>query len=318
MRLGKIIMNTKLLHTSVVSAAAVAAGLLVFFSFFGRQPDKQQQEFFESAGVVETFRQGKVSRVSKDTSESSPLVKQAVAFGLYLNPPRPKKPARRPSAGRPRPQKVSAKFTLIGTSFYESHPDKSLALINQPGKPLQWIKQSGKVGHLVIEQIGDGFVLIRDGSDVRKLSILMPEKPNLVKSSSSAETSKDSAGSSGVPSGVSASQKDLDVAETGRRVQISREATEEQKQMMDEFMSKIKKANIDADADSDAEKKRAMMDEFVKRIRTGRMSSKQAKQIRELGQEMNDISAAESEPNDVKNGENESKNDKNGEKEGEN
>ncbi len=148
----------KTLRITSIIAVALAVVFFVFPAVFGVRSDEQLEQFLNSAGVIEKFSKAKGKESTKSESQISPLVKQAEAFALYLNPPKPKKapPTRRtdrPSIIPRPPAPVSPKFKLIGTSHYASHPELSLALIDEVGKGLRWVRQSSKLGHLIIEQV---------------------------------------------------------------------------------------------------------------------------------------------------------------------
>ncbi len=149
------------LRITTIVAALLAAGFLVFSAVFGARGDKAIEEFLKSQGAIEQFQRAKGQKTEGE-SQISPLVKQAQAFALYLNPPPPPEPIV-PSGPQPPPQpKVTTpKFKLVGTSFYPLHPDLSLALIDEPGKGVYWVRQSGQIGHLVVEQIKDGVVVVK-------------------------------------------------------------------------------------------------------------------------------------------------------------
>ncbi|MHC4221813.1 MAG: hypothetical protein ACYST9_05275, partial [Planctomycetota bacterium] len=129
----------KTLRITSVLAAVLAVGLFAPSMAFGVDSNKEVEKFLSSPGVIEKFNKAKGRKKTAGTSQVSPLVKQAKAFALYLDPP--PSPSRSKGA-RPgttktttrRPPVVSAKFDLVGTSYYQSHPELSLALINQPGK----------------------------------------------------------------------------------------------------------------------------------------------------------------------------------------
>ena len=175
------------LRITTILAALLAAGFLVFSAVFGARGDKAIEEFLKSQGAIEQFQRAKGEKKTEGESESqtSPLVKQAQAFALYLNPPPPPEPVV-PSGPQPppRPKVTSPKFKLVGTSFYPLHPDLSLALIDEPGKGIRWVRQSGQVGYLVVEQIKDGVVVVKDGERTFEVAVAeRPQKVNLVKSS---------------------------------------------------------------------------------------------------------------------------------------
>jgi hypothetical protein len=168
--------------TSII--VAVLAAVLVVASpvVLGSQNDKDIEEFLKLPGIVEEFKKAGGQKTSKSDDQISPLVKQAKGFALYLNPPpkpqaksKPTKKSYKPIAAPKPAGPVTTKFKLIGTSFYESHPELSFALIDEPGKGFQWLRQSSSVGHLVIEEIKDGLVVIRDGQ--RTYDLIAERKP---------------------------------------------------------------------------------------------------------------------------------------------
>ncbi|MBA7562397.1 hypothetical protein ES708_04049 [subsurface metagenome] len=177
---------TRTLRITSIFAVILAVVLFVFPAVFGSRTDTQVEEFLNSPSVVENFKKNKVNKTKSDEDKISPLVEQAQAFALYLNPPKPKPRPPSPSARRPSPAPrpmgpVTAKFELLGTSYYPLRPELSLALIDEPGKSLRWVRQSGKVGHLLIEQIKDGVVVVKDGNRTYELAPERPIKTSLIK-----------------------------------------------------------------------------------------------------------------------------------------
>ncbi|MHC4571357.1 MAG: hypothetical protein ACYS0C_04690 [Planctomycetota bacterium] len=180
-----------MIKTLRITSVIVVVLAVVFFAFpavFGFRSDEQAEQFLNSASVIEKFSKVKGKKSAKTESQISPLVKQAEAFALYLNPPKPKKPPAtstrkmaKPSI-TPRPAgPVSSKFNLIGTSYYASHPDLSLALIDEPAKGLRWVRQSTAVGHLIIELVKDGSVVVRDGKRTFEIPAERAKKRSLLK-----------------------------------------------------------------------------------------------------------------------------------------
>ncbi|MDD5134775.1 MAG: hypothetical protein PHP01_05135, partial [Phycisphaerae bacterium] len=135
-----------------------------------------------------TAEQLRVTYAGKKTSEKdrqTPLIIQAKEFALRIDPPPPPPPPVRstPSPGIRRPQaSVSAKFKLVGTSYHIGDEGNSWALIDEVGKGWHWVKLGGVVGHLKIEKIGSGVVLIRDGTSTYELTAERKQKPDYVKS----------------------------------------------------------------------------------------------------------------------------------------
>jgi hypothetical protein len=179
----------KTLRITSVLAVVLAAVFLVLPAVFGVRRDERAEQFLSAPGATEQFNKAKGQKTAGGEGQISPLVKEAEAFALYLNPPKPKTPPRQAARERgvsaPRPPVVSAKFNLIGTSYYALRPELSLALIDEPGKGFRWVRQSGDVGHLVIEQVKDGVVLVRDGQRTYELEVERPKKRSLLKGSAS-------------------------------------------------------------------------------------------------------------------------------------
>jgi hypothetical protein len=176
------------LRITTIIAALLTVGFLVFSAVFGARGDKAIEEFLKSPAAIEGFQHAKGQKAGGE-NQTSPLVKQAQAFALYLNPPPPPPPIVSALQPPPQPKVVTPKFKLIGTSFYPLHPDLSLALIDEPGKGIRWVRQLGQIGHLAIEQIKDGVVVVSDGG--RTFEVAAAErlkKVNLVKSSTLDET----------------------------------------------------------------------------------------------------------------------------------
>ncbi|UCC22710.1 MAG: hypothetical protein JSW23_01175 [Planctomycetota bacterium] len=180
--------KTNMITTFRIITAIAVFAVAVFFVFtvaFGVHSDAKAEQFLNSPSAIEKFNRAKAEKPADTDDRSSPLVKQAEAFARYLNPPpkpQPRPAAPRQAAGRPRPPApVSSKFDLIGTSYYELRPELSLALIDEPGKGLRWVRQSAEVGHLIIDQVKDGLVVVRDGQRTFELLPERPKKTSLVR-----------------------------------------------------------------------------------------------------------------------------------------
>jgi len=115
--------------------------------------DARVEEFLNGPSAVERFRaQGGES--GERSAEEPPLVVQAKALGLLLNPPksaeRPSAPGvtAKPSPGAPvvRPAAPSVRFKLCGTSYYPNEPQRSMALICDVGAAEggeRWVGETG-------------------------------------------------------------------------------------------------------------------------------------------------------------------------------
>jgi hypothetical protein len=167
------------LRITSILAVALAAVLVFFSVVFGVRSDKDIEKLLGEPDVIEKFNKSAGNKATRGTSQVSPLVQQAGAFALYLNPPKPKAP--RPATGRAasvkRSPSATPKFTVVATSYYKDRPELSIALIDEPGKGSNWVRQSGTVGHLIIEEIKDGVVVVKDSSGTFELAA--EQKPQI-------------------------------------------------------------------------------------------------------------------------------------------
>ena len=165
------------LRITSILAVALAVILVIFSVVFGVSSDEGIAKLLSEPNIIEKFNKSAGNKATRGSDEVSPLVKQAGSFALYLNPPKP--PAQRIVKGRTntinRAPTVAPKFKVIATSYCKNHPEMSIALIDEPGKGLNWVRQSSNVGHLFIEQIKDGVVVLRDNNGTFELAA--EEKP---------------------------------------------------------------------------------------------------------------------------------------------
>ncbi len=132
-----------------------------------------------SLPILEKFSQAG-DLVEKSSQETlSPLVKQAEAYALYLDPPQPPKPRKAPAPKHRLKQTTLAvragelkpKFTLVATSYYRSRPEESMALVSEPGKEPRWVKQGARLSHFVVEEVERGMIVYRDGDRLVEMAI---------------------------------------------------------------------------------------------------------------------------------------------------
>jgi hypothetical protein len=142
---------------------------------------------------------------SKNADQAlSPLVKQATAFALYLNPPQPPLPPRPivtapPTVNPPpvpRPASPAPQFRLLGISYNRSDPDRSLAMVWDAGQEGRWIRKGDRLGHFVVERIEKEALIYRDGDQLRQMAVAVKELPPLgrLKSREAASMQKVAAG----------------------------------------------------------------------------------------------------------------------------
>jgi len=299
---NKELWKANMIKTLRITSIIVAALAVVFFVFpviFGVRSDEQTKQFLNSAGVIEKFSKAKGKESTKGESQISPLVKQAEAFALYLNPPKPKKapPAHRtdrPSIIPRPPAPVSPKFKLIGTSHYASHPELSLALIDEVGKGLRWVRQSGKLGHLIIEQVKDGLVVVRDGKRTFDLVAERPEKRSLLKEPLSRATgSKSILSASGKAGGrITGDRAPQKNAEEIAALQ------KEQAKLAEKIFAELEAMQADAESDkTDSEHAEENTAKTKKDLESTRISAEEAKRLGRLGKLLKNTQQG---PNQVK------------------
>lgn len=137
-----------------------------------------------------------VPRPSGGSAENivPPLVEQATAFAAYLKPPAPPVPKEVPKPKPavqpvPRPPVATPQFRLLATSCCLSSPEKSLALIAEPGKGDRWTRPGERLGHLVIESVENGMIVYRDGSQRHEMAVTMKKPVELGRLASSLSAS---------------------------------------------------------------------------------------------------------------------------------
>ena len=287
----------KTLRITSVAAVALAVVFFAFPAVFGVRGDQQTERFLNSAGVIEKFNKLRSGKSAKGRSQVSPLVKQAEAFALYLDPPKP--PPKRKVVKtddeppeRFRPPEVTAKFTLIGTSHYASHPELSLALIDEVGKGLHWVRQSGKVGHLIIEEVKAGLVVVRDGQRTFELAPQRPEKRSLLKGAASSARTGPKATSIWQAAGPAKAASST----ISRRPPSSRppRVSAEESAALEKLMSKLQAVRGGAQSDKAGSRRSeediaALMGKLLYDFKSTRISAEEAKRLDRLGEELKDV-----------------------------
>jgi hypothetical protein len=144
--------------------------------------------------VMDRFGQMSSNGLSRGAPEQvSPLVQQAQAFALYLNPPaagkrdtaHPASPTEQSkslakAATQVKPESTSAKFELRGISYHRARPEESMALISEPGSGSRWVRQGDQVGHIVVKEINGDSVVCRDGSRELAMNLAIQQNTPVV------------------------------------------------------------------------------------------------------------------------------------------
>jgi len=179
--------------TGIVSVAAAAAGVL-FVLVFGLRSDAKIEGLLALPSIVEQLK--KTDRGGTQEKDMvSPLVSQAKAFALRINPPPPPPP---PPAPKPKdggevqtatdvvqPNRAfSGKFDLLATAQYAKYPERSLALLELVAEGQKWYRQGESVGRFKIQEVKEGsIVLFQNGKfDSEMFVPLPPPSQSLLKS----------------------------------------------------------------------------------------------------------------------------------------
>jgi len=298
----------KTLRITTIIAAILAVGFFAFPAVFGFRGDEGIEQFLNSPGAIEEFNKAKGAKPSRTGSQTSPLVKQAVGFGLYLNPPRrqavsrPKTPPPvvRKQTSIPDPPRPSVKFKLIGTCHYASRPELSLAYIDEPGKGLYWVRQGSKVAHLLIEQVKDGSIVVKDQEKSVTLVAVRKPKRSLIKGETTSKAtltlpSASSSITSNAPVQVSARETATAVPPRAVPPRASRRPPEmsdaEQNAALADFINDLKVQQRGAGAGAE---EKAALEEAIANLEAMRVTTGEAKRLDRLGKEMGQV---QSDPN---------------------
>jgi len=285
----------KTLRITTIVTAILAGLLFVFPVFFGVRADEEAEQFLNSPGVVEKHKQASGDKHNGDDSQSSPLVKQAEAFALYLNPaPEPTRtvPARQQPIVAPKPIRAYAKFSLIGTVVHATKPEESLAFISEPGKGLLWVRPGSKVGHVTVEQIADGLIVCRDEQGSSEQISAQPRQPelSLLEGSASASARPVSNAASQLPVPSSGKATAGVIISTSSAPQI----TDEENAAMDDLIEKLKALQSGSDSDKtgspgSGELNAAMMEKLISDLKSTHVDAQEAEKLGDLGKELNGI-----------------------------
>lgn len=195
-----MIKTLRITSVLVVILAGVLIKFLVLPMVSNVSGDPQVEKILDSKGVIEHFKETKGAHAKPTGNQTSPLVLQATAYSRYLDPPAKAKPRvpgslRKPTGGIAIGP-TTPKFKVFATTYFEGNPELSQALIDEPGKGRYWVRQSSMVGHLLIEQVRDGVVIVKSSKETFELEIEKAPVAGLTKGKSSA-----SKGTSGKSSG---------------------------------------------------------------------------------------------------------------------
>lgn len=166
--------------------AVVIAGAMFVARWLGARPDPAMARLINAPSAVESLARRKAADKLDETQVTkSPLVAQAEAFALYLNPPEPVK--RTPPPPRVRAVRaevapvamvsVPPKFRLVGISYHRSKPEESKALVWAAGGSVDWVAPGAELGSIVVRQINRGSILYQDAAGMHEMKLEMDAMP---------------------------------------------------------------------------------------------------------------------------------------------
>ena len=279
--------------TSVVAAILAVIGF-IFPVVFGVRNDERIEEFLNSPSVIEKFNMAMGNEAKTSERQSPPLVQQAVAFALYLNPLEPREGLAVPDTSgiTPLSLPVTPKFRLVATSYYPVQPELSLALIDEPGKGLYWVRQSSKVGHLVIEQVRESLVVVKGGKGTFELAV--EERPEMSLLEGASRVPKEAGGQTGSKSTLTAPAKTgAGVTRTRRKPPQPRLSTEKNARL-EELADRLKEIQTRFRSDKtesgrSPEERAALMDKLISDFKSLRVSTEEARKLGDLGERLKKV-----------------------------
>jgi hypothetical protein len=285
----------KTLRITSVVAAILAGVFFVFPVIYGVRTDNSIDKFLELPSAKEKFENAADTKTKTGESQESPLVKQAEAFALYLNPDKPAV-AKIPTKGAKIPGiaskvTVTPKFTVLATIVYPDNPTLSQALIDEPGTGRRWVRQSSMVGHTFIEQVKDGLVVLKSGDETSNLEIQEKPETGLTGKASPASSFRSSPGS--VKPTSTAFSRAINARKT-RNIPQRTQRNIDDDEKMNEFVDKLKdlqrsSASGKTDSKIDKEERNARIQELISKYKSTRVSAKEAEKLDNMGEEMKDI-----------------------------
>ena len=281
--------------TSVV--AAILAGIFfVFPVIYGVRNDESVDKFLQTQSVKEKFENAADIKAKKGDNRVSPLVEQADAFALYLNPV--KQPVRTISKGVKTPNiasniTITPQFKVYATSFYPENPQLSQALIDEPGKGRFWVRQSSMVGHLLVEQVKDGLVIVKGNEETFELKIEKEPSTGSPKTPKTAPVSSLNRRQSHLtPTKPPPARTTTDFRRTANIPQKPQINTDDEK--VDELVNKLKDLQKSPNTlennselnKEEKEKRDARIQELISKFKATRVSAEESKKLGNMGEEL--------------------------------
>jgi hypothetical protein len=275
---------------AVISAVCVFA-FVVFHLVVGVQGDENIRKLLDTPDVRGRFENTAHNKAKGNDDRVSPLVQQAEAFALFLNPPKEKyikNPIKGGTGIKSVLPAVTPKFTVVATSFCQENPEKSLVLIDEPGKGRHWVKQSGKVGYLVIEQIKDGVIVVKNDQETFELTVSQKTGMNILQDLFPNSVNKNVKTASKSTSYTS----NRAAANLNKFNQANIRSDEDEEKLIElvDMLKDIQK-NLETDANETGEveeDKAAQMEELISDFKSSHIGPEEAKKLGNLGEKLKD------------------------------
>ena len=285
----------KTLRITSFLAAILAILFFAFLIVYGIQSDQNAEEYIKSQGVIEKFKADSGSKTQNNNNQAYPLVQQAQAFALIINPPKTPRTNNAPQRNNPGTPDVSSrtlattpKFKVTVTSINENHPELSSALIDD-GITKKWVRPSETYNHMLISEIKDGMVIVKNSETTYEIPI---EDKKTVTAAKSARNSNSSARnnsstrnntSSRNNSATQKKQEDPVQRKNEAVIRDSSKTTSEYDQEVSNLLEKVKNLGTDLDSDEKSAKIKEFISEFEYKLQDMNITEEEAKKLDSLG-----------------------------------
>jgi hypothetical protein len=118
------------------------------------------------------------NQVADSQDKTPPLIRQAAVLEGIIKP-RVVSPVVRtdpssnagPQTTSRRPPEGTAKFGLVGVSYFPSDPKNSFAYVRMPDNSYLWVQQGSEVGHFVVKEVKSGSIVYSDGQRMSEMMV---------------------------------------------------------------------------------------------------------------------------------------------------
>ena len=302
----------KTLRITSVLAVLLAIAICTLLVKYGVKDDQNIKNFLNAPAITDVFRATSSSRPVTPTNQVHPLIQQAEAFALILNPPKPTVDPRQTTSnqgGRTQPPisipDLKPKLELISTSYFAAKPELSMALINEPGKGRSWVMQSSEINHLLVKEVKDGILIITNGDKTyeyktpeKKFDILVP----IVPASGGRTRSNPKTATSSIPMNVTPPITRPARTSSKTIPEPTKESEEERMKRVEDLFLQLKMISDAGNSDSNesplnTEERTLEMQKLIDQFKNanGDISDEDSEKLNDLGDFFNEVQDSESE-----------------------